>query len=96
MRLVVRPQAQGELLAGRDWYEERRPGLGADFSAAVDRAVERIEERPSSFPYVHEQIRRAVLRRFPYAVFFQVLQDEIVILGVVHNRRHPRSWQSRR
>ncbi len=96
LRLVVRPQAQREFLAGRDWYEERQSGLGADFIVAVERTIERIEALPSSFPTVHAEIRRAVLRSFPYAVFFQVLEEEIVILGVVHNRRHPRSWQSRR
>ena len=95
MRLVLRPQAEAELLEARDWYEARRPGLGGVFCAEIDIAIEAIAERPLAYPCVHGEIRRTILLRFPYAVFYRVLQDEIVVLGVVHGRRHPRSWQSR-
>jgi hypothetical protein len=36
------------------------------------------------------------MRRFPYAIYFHAMPDEIVVLGVIHGRRHPRRWQSRR
>lgn len=94
--LVFRPQAQAELLAARDWYESRRAGLGADFGEAIDKAIQSIVERPLAYPCVHGEIRRVVLRRFPYGVFFRVLPDHVVILGVIHDRRHPQLWQSRR
>jgi plasmid stabilization system protein ParE len=83
------------LLEARAWYEERREGLGATFAAAVERAIERIRERPLAYPRVRGETRRAVLRRFPYGVYFQVLEDEIVVLAIMHGRRHPRRWQSR-
>jgi len=95
LRLVLRPQAEAELLAARDWYEARRSGLGCGFCAAVDLAIMAIMERPLAYPCVHGETRRKILHRFPYAVFYRVLQDEIVVLGVVHSRRHPRSWQFR-
>jgi plasmid stabilization system protein ParE len=95
-RVVFRPQAQVELLEARDWYEARQEGLGVDFSAAVDATISNIRERPLAYPRVHNEIRRAVLQRFPYAVFFQLLEDDIVILAMIHGRRHPRTWQSRR
>ena len=95
LRLVLRPQAEAELLEARDWYEARSPGLGAVFCAAVDVEMVAIAERPLAYPRVHGEMRRTILRRFPYAVFYHVLQDEIVVLGVVHGRRHPRLWQSR-
>ncbi len=95
MRVVFRPQAQEELVEARGWYEDRRSGLGAAFAAAVDSAIERVSERPSAYPRLHGEIRRALVRRFPYGLFFRVLEDEIVVLGVVHGRRHPETWQSR-
>ena len=95
-RVVFRPQAQAELLEARDWYEARQDGLGDEFSTAVDATVSNIRERPLSYPRVHNEIRRAILPRFPYAVFFQLFEDEILVLAVIRGRRHPRTWQSRR
>lgn len=94
-RIVFRPQAQAELLEARDWYAARQVRLGELFSAAVELTISNILERPLAYPRVHGEMRRAILQRFPYAVYFQVLEDEIVILGVIHGRRHPRTWQSR-
>ncbi len=95
-RVVFRPQAQAELLEARDWYEARQDGLGDEFSAAVENAVAKISDRPLTYPRVHNEIRKFLLHRFPYAVFFELREDEIVVLAVVHGRRHPRIWQSRR
>jgi len=83
-RVLFRPQAQAELFEARDWYEARQDGLGVEFSAAVDATVSNISERPLTHPRVHNEIRRALLQRFPYAVFFQLLEGEIVVLAVVH------------
>ncbi|MBI3079345.1 MAG: type II toxin-antitoxin system RelE/ParE family toxin [Deltaproteobacteria bacterium] len=95
-RLVFRPQAESELLDARRWYEERRLGLGRAFAMAVDEAVAGIVENPSAYPRVHGETRRALVRRFPYAIYFRVLPDEVIVLAVMHGRRLPRRWQSRR
>jgi toxin ParE1/3/4 len=95
-RLVLRPQAEAELLDARDWYEDQRSGLGEAFAAEVDTVFARIVEAPLSYPRVHGDTRRAFVRRFPYAVYFHTRPDEIVVLAVMHGRRHPRRWQSRR
>ena len=94
-QIHFRPQAGAEVLEARRWYEERQPGLGARFAAAVEDAVERLTAKPFAFPCVHGETRRAILRRFPYAVYFRVLDDNIVVLSVIHGRRDPRQWQSR-
>lgn len=95
-RLVFRPQAEAELLDARAWYEEQRPGLGQTFAAAVDRALAGIVQNPLAYPRVHGETRRALLQRFPYAIYFRVVSDELVVLAVMHGRRLPRRWQSRR
>jgi len=94
-RVVFRPQAADELLDAARWYEANREGLGADFLEAVDVAVQRIQDAPLTFPVVHETIRRVILKRFPYGIYFRVQKPEIVVLAVMHSRRDPRRWQSR-
>jgi len=95
-RFVVRPQAEAELLDARNWYEEERPGLGEAFATEVDTLLARIIQAPLAYPRVQGETRRALLRRFPYAIYFHAAADEIVVLAVIHGRRHPRRWQSRR
>jgi toxin ParE1/3/4 len=94
-RVLFRPQAESELIEAHAWYDERRLGLGALFAASVERAIERIVETPLAYPRVHGETRRAVLRRFPYVLYFRVLQEEVVILAVMHGRWRPARWQSR-
>jgi plasmid stabilization system protein ParE len=93
---VFRPQADQEVQAARQWYDEQRPGLGIRFAEAIDEAVERIAANPLAFPAVHGETRRAVVRRFPYGIYFRVLVNEIIVTAVMHGRRHPRRWQARR
>ena len=95
-RLVLRPQAEAELLEARDWYEDQRPGLGGRFAAEVDKALDAVRQAPLAYPRVHAEIRRALVRRFPYAIYFRAMPDEVVVLALIHGRRHPRHWQSRR
>jgi plasmid stabilization system protein ParE len=89
-----RPQAESELLEVRAWYESRREGLGQEFGAAVEHAVDRIAESPLTLPIVRGETRRAILRRFPYAIYFRMLDSDIVVLAV-HGPQHERRWQSR-
>lgn len=91
---VFRPQAEAEALEARRWYEARRAGLGEEFSAEVDAAVERILEHPFAFPRVRGETRRAVLTRFPCALYFRIVDDSIVVLAV-HGRQDPSRWHRR-
>ena len=64
-------------------------------SSNLDHAVECIASNPLAFPAVHGETRRAVVRRFPYGVYFRVIGDDVVVTAVMHGRRLPRRWQSR-
>jgi plasmid stabilization system protein ParE len=64
-RVSFRPEAEAEALETRDWYEGRRPGLGAEFRAALDETIERIADNPTQFRLVRGETRRAILNRFP-------------------------------
>ncbi|HUE97218.1 MAG TPA: type II toxin-antitoxin system RelE/ParE family toxin [Longimicrobiaceae bacterium] len=92
--LVVRPQAEAELDEAAAWYAERSRGLGAEFVRVVDAALAAIRRNSLQFPLVHGRVRRAVIRRFPYAVLFTESEEEIVVLSIFHSRRDPKRWQS--
>ena len=94
LEVVFRPQAEDEALEVRRWYESRRHGLGREFGDELDRVVERIAAGPLLFPRVHGETRRAVLPRFPYAVYFRVADQALVVLAI-HGRQHPSRWQRR-
>lgn len=74
MRLVVRPAAAHALKSAYRWYEARQTGLGEDLLEAVQAVLERILRMPRSYPVVHRETRRALVQRFPYGVFFRVVQ----------------------
>ena len=93
--VVLRPAAQSEFDRAFDWYEEQRTGLGEDFVAQVQDALNRISAKPELYPQMFKDVRRVVVQRFPYSVFYRVETEQIVVLAVFHSRRNPKRWQSR-
>jgi plasmid stabilization system protein ParE len=94
--LVVEPEAAAELDEAVQWYEGRSPGLGLELARLVRATLALIERTPLQFPDVDRGTRRAVVRRFPYAVYFVVEPDRVSVLAIFHHRRDPARWQSRR
>jgi plasmid stabilization system protein ParE len=95
-RPVFRPEAESELLDARVWYDDQQPGLGQSFATEVDSVLMAIVEHPLAHPSVHGETRRALVRRFSYAIYYPAMSDEVVVLAVMHGRRLPRRWRSRR
>jgi plasmid stabilization system protein ParE len=95
MQLVVRPAAAADLDDTFLWYEAQRPGLGHEFLAAVRTAFGSILSNPKLYGVVHRNTRRALLRRFPYGVFYRIYPDTIVVVACMHGRRDPKRWRSR-
>jgi plasmid stabilization system protein ParE len=96
LRLFVRREARTDLENAFRWYEERSAGLGHEFTRAVRVQLAAIERAPEQFPIASDDIRKAPLNRFPYVVFFVILRRQISVIAVMHARRSPRRWQSRR
>ncbi len=95
-RLLLEPEAEADLEEAFGWYEDQRPGLGSEFFAEVARILQAIERTPEQHSIIRGHTRRALVRRFPYAVFFVVDPDLIAVTAVMHGRRDPRRWQERR
>jgi plasmid stabilization system protein ParE len=95
-RFVVEPEAEDELNGAFDWYESRVAGLGREFMREVRAVFSMIGSNPEQFGRARGEIRRALVRRFPYAVYFVLDPEQISVIAWVHTRRNPRRWQSRR
>jgi plasmid stabilization system protein ParE len=95
VRLVVRAAAEADVLDAALWYEQRSPGLGTEFLRAVDVTLAEITRMPERFPLVYQESRRALLRRFPYGIYFVATPRLISVVACMHARRDPRRWEER-
>ena len=94
--VIFTPRARAELINAQDWYENEAPGLGRRFRAAVDAVIEQMSANPRQFPVIYKNIRRALLRRFPYALMFVIEADEtLTVIACFHGSRDPAHWQKR-
>lgn len=93
--LIIVPEVEHDLAEAYAWYENRQPGLGEEFLTRVDAAIRTIRRNPEAHPTVHKSYRRALIRRFPYAVFYKDVTDTITIYCVFHTARDPKKWRKR-
>ena len=94
-RLIVRPEAEAEMADAFDWYEARVAGLGEAFLLCLDAVFSAVMRNPRQYPRIHRTVRRALVRRFPYEVFFVEDAERVVVLSVFHAKRNPKRWQQR-
>jgi plasmid stabilization system protein ParE len=95
-RLDVSAEAEVEIFEAALRYEREKSGLGLRFEADLERTFARLADNPLQFPPLEAEARRALLRRFPYGVFYSVTGNVVTVLAVLHLRRHPATWRDRR
>lgn len=97
VELKTTPEAELDLAEAYGWYEERRTGLGEEFLSCVDASIQSILRMPMMYEKVHEDYRRAIVRRFPYAIFFEhdESRDMVTVYCVLHTARDPEKWRQR-
>lgn len=95
-QLVVQRQSDLDIQAAALWYEDQRTGLGARFLGELDEVFQRIEHNPKQFPKLEGEVRRALLRYFPFGVYFIENTEALAVLAVLHLHREPDMWKSRR
>jgi plasmid stabilization system protein ParE len=93
--VVLRDEALSEFDESFDYSEGRRQGLGADFVLRVQQVFDRISSNPEMHSVVFADIRRAVVKRFPYTVYYRARPDRVEVVAVFNNRRDPSIWQGR-
>jgi len=93
--VLFRPEAEADLNEAFLWYYERGQGLGAEFIRSIDAAVNLIARQPESQSTVHREVRRILLRRFPYGLFYRYDGSQVLVLGCFHASRNPQLWKTR-
>ena len=91
--LIVRLRAERQAAAARDWYDERLEGLGREFIEELGSAILKAQQHPLHYQSVHLEIRRVLLRRFPYGVFYVAEEERVVVLAVLHQSENPEKWR---
>lgn len=93
--LIIAPEVQRDIDEAYSWYEERRPGLGEEFLSCMEACIQAIIRTPEIYAKVHEEYRRALLRRFPYAIFYEHLVGKVTVYSVFHTAKDPQKWHNR-
>jgi plasmid stabilization system protein ParE len=91
----LHPEAETEFADAIHWYQSKRFDLAVDFARAVEEGITAIRGHPERQPTVHADIRRLIIRRFPYGIFYSVRPTELKVLAVYHLSRDPKGWKSR-
>ena len=93
--LKIAPEAQQDVDGAYSWYEDRRPGLGEEFLGCLDACIQTISRMPELYAKVHEEYRRALVRRFPYAIFYEYTGGKVIVYSIFHTSRDPKKWRNR-
>jgi plasmid stabilization system protein ParE len=93
--VILRPRAEDDIGAAFEWYESQQAALGEDFLARLRQTLEAIGRVPESSPLIHKSVRRALVVKFPYAVFHVAEPTRVIVLAVLHTSRNPAVWPRR-
>jgi len=94
-KLITAREAEDDIADAYAWYESRRPGLGEEFLSCVEACIEAILRTPEMYAPAHENYRRGLVRRFPYAVFYEYTGDTVTVYCIFHTSRDPGKWRQR-
>ena len=96
VQVLLSAAAQRDIAAVKEWYADKPvPDLDLRFQLELDKAFQQMAKFSASYPVVYKDVRRAILNRFPYAVFYHLRSGAPYVLGVVHQARDPRVWKIR-
>lgn len=97
MRIEYHPDLYAELEEVRDYYESQSVGLGEDFLNEFERQIFKIAAMPERWMVVKGDLRRSLMKRFPYVIYFRQLKGDVLRVTVVkHEKRHPTFGMSRK
>ncbi len=89
------PEADDDVASAYQWYEHREPGLGEDFLRCLEACILTIRRHPQPYPVAVDEFRRALIRRFPYEVFYETTADTLFVYAVFHCSQDPKKWRER-
>jgi len=94
-KIIIESEAEFEIFEAAHYYENIQYNLGIDFISKVEEAISALKTNVEAYPFIYKNIRRILIKRFPYGIFYTVHEDNIKILAVFHQKRKPIDWNSR-
>jgi len=94
-KIIIRSEAELDINDAYKWYESQRKGLGEDFLLCIEEALSRISRHPSIYSFVYIKVRRILIHRYPFGIFFIEGEYSVSVLAVLHAHRNPKSWKGR-
>ncbi len=95
LQVILTPAAQLDLAEAIEWYESLQPDLSLGLRLALDATLEADIRHPDVWAIVEPGVRRGLLRRYPYAIYYRQQPSCIEVIAILHTSRHPRKWQER-
>lgn len=95
MKIRILACAEQEAADAVDYYNGLYPPFGHEFAEELKNTLSRIETYPNAWPLLSQRARRCIMNKFPYSLIYQVRQDYILVLAIMHMKRDPKSWQAR-
>lgn len=77
------------------WYEDQKDNLGLTFEKHISKTIQNIQKNSIKIQIRYNQTRVAFLKKFPYGVHFNLIDNEIIIIAVFHTAQNPKKWKSR-
>ena len=95
MKVFLTKIAQRDIDKAAEWYERQREGLGFTFLDRIDQGLDKIALNPTGYRKVFGENRRCTLEQFPYALWFKV-ENDVIVVGCLHAKRDPKLAKERR
>ena len=93
--LRIHPFAEFDIEDAKDWHNIQEENLGNEFIIEIEKSISQMLNNPNQFPKINKGIRKVVIKRFPYSIFYRVISDTIELYAVLHNSRNPILWKHR-
>ena len=94
-QLSIRKEAEADIAEAYQYYEKCREDLGNDFVSCIEESLARITNNPRQYKTIYKDVHRALVRKFPYGIYYVFRNETVSVIGVLHARKNPRHWQAR-
>ena len=93
--ITFHPDADAEVISAAGYYEEQQNDLGKRFLSSVEEGLARIRFNPLLFPSICGDVRRCLMRTFPFGILFRLTENNLTVVAVIHLKRKPGYWKNR-
>ena len=95
-KIYIRPDDETDIEVAATWYEKQRESLGNEFLDEIQNTFKTISDNPYMYVIVHRLTRRALIHRFPFAIYYRIEEESLVVVAVMHGSRDPKRWRARK